>query len=705
MSEQPREILFSFIIPVFNTGDFLIETLDSIINQNFDLSKIEIIIINDCSTDSNTITLINQLNATCVYKNKSIDVINNSQNMWLAETRNIGARKATGKYLVCLDSDDTIEPDFLLLSDLAFAAYPNASWVYPSVRKFGYKNKTDFAPDFSAKNLFLQNYLVAVSPLRRDMWLKLNGQKTIHIAQGIKLFEDWDFWQRAIGKGYFGVPIKKVIFNYRQNISSLITRSEDEGNLSTLLAYRKNWQSVFGIKKSQNNFNNHNFKYNIKNGLVYKIIRKISQLLLKRAPVNISIKDIFYFLFAPKLFIKSKASSDVKFTKAHKMAGFKQGFKLDFGHSTKVVNKLNQTVLCTHFWWHVGGAESILYDYLDVLKNHNYNVVDVVVNGNNEAKALKSKFASLSNQQYALCDVADGPYPQLLALWHIIKNEKPKVILNMSNPLLYILSPLIKEKFPNTVIYDLLHCEDFDDNGWFEAAYQFQDFIDRRIVTSDFWKEVLIKKYKERPSKIDVIYNMINYSAFTNNNFKRNELLIQNKIDCNKKIIGFIGRFQEQKKPDVFLKVVEKMQSNTDYHFVMAGQGEMLPEMLPLMNRLNNLTYIGSTTKPESVLPMFDIAVFPSKYEGYPLVGIEAAFVGLPIIASNIVGFREQIQNGNFGKLYDVKGDEDDSDAIKFLLLNHYNEILELGKNGPSFVDKFHNREEIIHHISNVFKL
>jgi glycosyltransferase involved in cell wall biosynthesis len=102
---------------------------------------------------------------------------------------------------------------------------------------------------------------------------------------------------------------------------------------------------------------------------------------------------------------------------------------------------------------------------------------------------------------------------------------------------------------------------------------------------------------------------------------------------------------------------------------------------------------------------MFDVAVFPSKYEGYPLVGIECAYLSLPIIAANIVGFREQIENGNIGLLYDIKGDDEDADSIKNILLHEYENLISLGKNGPAFVNKFHNREVIKAHIQKVFGL
>jgi glycosyltransferase involved in cell wall biosynthesis len=701
MAEQ--KITFSFIVPVYNTGYFLYETLDSINNQKFNLNKVEVIVVNDCSTDDHTNAIVKQLETTGSYKNLNIKVIQNNTNKWLAETRNVGARVAIGKYLVCLDSDDTIEPEFLELSSLTFAAYPSASWVYPSVRKFGYKNQTDEAPFYNAKKLFLQNYIVAVSPVKRSLWNKLNGQRTLHLANGIKLYEDWDFWQRAIGKGAFGVPMKKVLFNYRQNISSLVTRSEDEGSLSSLLAYKNNWRSILGIKKSQHAFQLINDNHTVNRSLVNRVFQKITQLTIKRKFANIKPKDLLLYLFWTSKFVERKLNPEVKYTKAHKMAGFIEGFKLDFDKKFPVCATPSNQVLVTHFWWHVGGAENILLSYIKELKLNNRDVIDVVINGNADAGVIKNEFGKFAKSQYTLEEVAQGPYPMLLALWEIIKIEKPGIILNMSNPLLYVLTPLIKEKFPNTIVYDLLHCEDYDDNGWFEAAYQFQPYIDKRIVTSDFWKEVLIKKYSERSSKIEVIHNMIDYDRFSNIKPTRNQLLEKYGIDTRKKIIGFLGRLQLQKRPDIFLRVAEIMQGNSDYHFVMAGDGDMYPSLVDRIKRLSNLTYIGATKNPEQVFPMYDVAIFPSKYEGYPLVGIECAYIGLPFIASNIVGFREQIENGKVGMLYNIMDDETDAASIKLILLNQYNELIELGKNGSTFINKYHNRELIKADIKNVF--
>ncbi|MDI1234805.1 MAG: glycosyltransferase [bacterium] len=696
---------YSFLIPVFNTGELLYETLDSIVNQTFDTSTFQIIIVDDCSTDSLTIRIIDTLLTHPIYKGLALTIARNKKNSWLAETRNVAARLATGEYLVCLDSDDTLEPDFIKHCHLAFAAYPNASWVYPSVRKFGYKNSVDIMPNFSSKQLFLSNYVVAVSPVKRTLWIALNGQKTHPLSANVKLFEDWDFWQRAIGKGYFGVPIKKIIFNYRQNIRSLITRSEDEGNLSTLLAYRSNWKSVFGLKYSQKNYEKNNDQFKSNFGFFSRILRKAVKLIFNRNPSNLRIGDLILFIFAPSIFAKRKASNSSSLTKAHKMAGFKTGFKLTLDVNLAPINDLNNTVICGHFWWHTGGAENILLDYVKNLSKNGFKVVDVVNESQKESGVLRSKFEETTDEQFALDEIADGPYPRLLALWELIKLEKPKIIFIMSNPFLYLLAPLIREKLPNTVIFDLLHCEEYDENGWFETAYNYQNHIHHRIVISDFWKKVLIEKYYENADKIHVVFNMIDHDSFTNKALDKRVTLNNLKIDSNKRIIGFLGRFHEQKRPDLFVDLVEKMANNSDYHFLMAGSGEMLEKLETRIKALPNLTYLGKTNSPEKILPLFDIAVFPSRFEGYALVSMECAHLSIPVIVPQINGFREQIENGNFGKMYEIINDNKDVEQIKDLITNHFEEIIELGKNGPDFIHKFHNKSKIENSLNQLFRI
>lgn len=92
----------SIIVPVYNTEKYLRRCLDSLVNQT--LKDIEIIIIDDKSPD-NSILIIKE------YENKydNIKVIHNKTNKGIGYNRNLGIKKASGKYIMFIDSDDYVD--------------------------------------------------------------------------------------------------------------------------------------------------------------------------------------------------------------------------------------------------------------------------------------------------------------------------------------------------------------------------------------------------------------------------------------------------------------------------------------------------------------------------------------------------------------------------------------------------------------------
>lgn len=96
-------IKFSIIVPVYNVEKYLKKCLNSIIKQTY--KNFEVIIINDGSTD-NSEDIIKS------YKDKRIKYYK-QENQGLSAARNNGVLKATGEYLLFIDSDDYIEPKLL----------------------------------------------------------------------------------------------------------------------------------------------------------------------------------------------------------------------------------------------------------------------------------------------------------------------------------------------------------------------------------------------------------------------------------------------------------------------------------------------------------------------------------------------------------------------------------------------------------------
>ena len=103
------ELLFSIIIPVYNSEKYLSSSLKSVLSQPFSKKKYEIILINDCSTDSSG-SIIKSFKR----RFKNIKVINNKINRRVSYCRNKGIQNAKGKYVIFLDSDDELKKNSLI---------------------------------------------------------------------------------------------------------------------------------------------------------------------------------------------------------------------------------------------------------------------------------------------------------------------------------------------------------------------------------------------------------------------------------------------------------------------------------------------------------------------------------------------------------------------------------------------------------------
>lgn len=100
--------LVSIIVPVYNVEQYITTCLDSIFNQNY--SNLELIIIDDCSTD-NTINLIK--NYIQSKNHFSTHIISNETNKGPGTSRNIGVQHANGDFICFVDGDDVLDPYFI----------------------------------------------------------------------------------------------------------------------------------------------------------------------------------------------------------------------------------------------------------------------------------------------------------------------------------------------------------------------------------------------------------------------------------------------------------------------------------------------------------------------------------------------------------------------------------------------------------------
>ena len=100
------EVLISVLVTVYNTEEYLRECLNSVLAQNF--KDFEIIIVDDGSSDSSA-SIVSEF----VKLDKRFKFYRLKKNVGISEARNFALTKCTGKYLIFVDSDDFLSPDYL----------------------------------------------------------------------------------------------------------------------------------------------------------------------------------------------------------------------------------------------------------------------------------------------------------------------------------------------------------------------------------------------------------------------------------------------------------------------------------------------------------------------------------------------------------------------------------------------------------------
>jgi glycosyltransferase involved in cell wall biosynthesis len=175
------------------------------------------------------------------------------------------------------------------------------------------------------------------------------------------------------------------------------------------------------------------------------------------------------------------------------------------------------------------------------------------------------------------------------------------------------------------------------------------------------------------PSKTSVIYNGIDLTKF--NPKKSDESLKESfGIKENDFVIGNVSRFDEQKNQILLVGIMpELIKHIPNVKLMLVGDGELRESVKRYSHKIgvtDRAIYTGSRSDVDKLYPLFDLFVFPSKWEGLSLTLIESLAAGMCIVASDIPANRELIDNETNGILFDLNDKK-----------NLINQIIELYKN------------------------
>ena len=195
------------------------------------------------------------------------------------------------------------------------------------------------------------------------------------------------------------------------------------------------------------------------------------------------------------------------------------------------------------------------------------------------------------------------------------------------------------------------------------------------IVNSNYMKNELQRLFGLPYDKINVIPNGINLNNFVgierDYDFRR-----QYAMD-NEKIILYVGRLVYEKGIQHLIAAMPKILSNyNDAKLIIVGKGGMLDELKAETSNLglDSKVYFTGYMDSKKIQKMYkcaDVAVFPSTYEPFGIVALEAMLAGVPTVVSDIGGLDEIVLHGVDGMKSYAGNANSIADSVTTLLYDH----------------------------------
>lgn len=582
----------------------------------------EVLIIDDGSKDKESLEKLERVKKL----DKRIKVFHKN-NEGLAATRDFGAAKSSEscEYLMFIDDDDLIEPTFLECAYWTLETNKDAAWAYSD--SIGFEGQEYlWNKYFDSEKLKKVNELISQSLVRKSDFKLVRGYELREKAVN----EDWNFWLKLISKNKRPVHMSFYGQWYRRKSAGELQRSKDNKKRSLEIIN----QTASKIKQKVEAIQYPRYNYN------YDIIQE-------------EVEDIII----PKQMEEN--------------------------------NKIN--ILFIIPWMITGGADLFNLNLIKGLDKNKFSVTIITTEPNKNV--LRQYFEKSEDNQelakvYDLTSFLDQKY-WVAFINYIIQKDNINIILNSNSKTGYSILPYLKSKYPNIPIIDYVHMEEWynRNGGYSRYSAMYESVIDKTLVCNENSRKILIDYFKKNKDEVETVYIGVNEKEFNPSNYDKENL--KNKylgLEKDKKVLSYICRISEQKRPLLFLEIIAKLkEKRKDIKVFVVGDGNLLNKMKERAKKLHiydDIIFTGNLQNTAEIYSISDVTVNCSIKEGLALTSYESLSMGVPVISSDVGGQKELIKE-SVGKIIESKQDERDvySENYSKNEINNYvdsiNEVLD----------------------------
>lgn len=176
---------------------------------------------------------------------------------------------------------------------------------------------------------------------------------------------------------------------------------------------------------------------------------------------------------------------------------------------------------------------------------------------------------------------------------------------------------------------------------------------DAVVASAASVREFYIEQVKADPSKVEVIYNAVDWSQLQTT-MSREEFRTSVGVPQDAPVAGIIARLTQQKAHQVLFDAIAHDAGLAKLHLLVVGDGELRSQLTAKAQTLgiqDRVHFLGARRDLGNILASIDLFAMPSFWEGLPLSMVLAMGAGLPVVASRVAGIPEVVKDGVSGLL------------------------------------------------------
>lgn len=592
LTEVPDDTpLVSVVVTSFNYGEYLEAAVDSVLAQTF--KNLEVIVVEGGSTDPASRLVAANL------RRPRTQVLMQDVPHRVGANRNLGIAHARGRYICCLDADDTLAPTYI--EKALFLLERHGYDVVSSGQQLvGEQTGTIIIlekPDLSA--VLEGNHVLTSAVFRRAFWVMAGGYRDVADPEKGHVHEDWAFWVRlaALGARFRNLP-EDPMLRYRVHGLSLSRRSD-----------------VLPMDQQR-----------IKIRQANADVLKPASLMLARSGALAS-REYGTPLAPP---------ADIR---------------LEGGAPERSGAPPRGSLLLAVPYLVLGGAERLLSAVVGYLTAQGWRVV--IVTSLTPSAGQGDTNAWFERHTQEIFHLPRGLPP---ALWedflhHLVRSRGINLLWIAGSAFAYDCLRGLRAAHPALRVVDLL----FNTQGHTANNRRRRQLIDVTFVENS---EVLswLSARAASGEQFRLVSSGVDVSVLAP--LPRNVALLQQiGASADDLIVGFAGRWSEEKNPLGFIEIARLVDAAMPVKFVMIGAGSLQPAVEAAIKEAGfakgRFHLLGEVPDPMPIMGSLDVLVVPSVLDGRPMAILEALSLGVPVLASRVGGIPELIEHGRTGWLHD----------------------------------------------------